>query len=71
MVILRFMGRFGLRLLFVIGRILNVLRSELGVSKKGVMVKGGLMGGDGDELGIGKVERVKVDEWMRGGMVGL
>lgn len=66
LVILLFVPTFGVSLLFLIPTVLNVLTTEFAVTNKRVIVKRGFIRRDADELRIGKVETVKVDQSITG-----
>lgn len=71
LVILTFIPTFGFSLLFLIPTILNVLTTEFAVTNKRVIVKRGFIRRDADELRIGKVETVKVDQSITGRILGF
>lgn len=66
LVVLFFVPTFGVSLLFLIPTVLNVLTTEFAVTNKRVIVKRGFIRRDADELRIGKVETVKVDQSITG-----
>lgn len=66
LVVVFFVPTFGVSLLFLIPTILNVLTTEFAVTNKRVIVKRGFIRRDTDELRLGKVETVKVDQSITG-----
>ncbi|YP_009948868.1 membrane-flanked domain [Salmonella phage Se-B] len=66
LVILTIIPTFGFSLLFLIPTILNVLTTEFAVTNKRVIVKRGFIRRDADELRLGKVETIKVDQSITG-----
>lgn len=71
LVVLLFVPTFGVSLLFLIPTVLNVLTTEFAVTNKRVIVKRGFIRRDADELRIGKVETVKVDQSITGRILGF
>lgn len=57
---------FGISLLFLIPTIIRNLTTEYAVTNKRVIFKTGFLRRDADELRIGKVETVKVDQSITG-----
>ncbi|UQS92975.1 hypothetical protein BRM13313_00045 [Salmonella phage BRM 13313] len=66
LVVLTIIPTFGFSLLFLIPTILNVLTTEFAVTNKRVIVKRGFIRRDADELRLGKVETIKVDQSITG-----
>ncbi|AFO10290.1 hypothetical protein PJM36_0030 [Salmonella phage vB_SenM_UTK0005] len=66
LVALTIIPTFGFSLLFLIPTILNVMTTEFAVTNKRVIVKRGFIRRDADELRLGKVETIKVDQSITG-----
>lgn len=65
-VVILLLPTFGLSLLFMIPVLVNVLTTEFAVTNKRVIVKRGFIRRDAEELRLGKVESVKVDQSITG-----
>lgn len=66
LVALTIIPTFGFSLLFLIPTILNVMTTEFAVTNKRVIIKRGFIRRDADELRLGKVETIKVDQSITG-----
>lgn len=62
---------YGVSLLFLIPTIIRNLTTEFAVTNKRVIVKRGFLRRDADELRVGKVETVKVDQSITGRILGF